>query len=161
MSPDKLVYMANQIGKFFSTQGSDQAVAGTLAHIKAFWDPRMRATIIAHFRAGGAGLDFGDASGRRETCGVSITRPTHPGAMRHSRGSPDERRIPRSYLTYGVVCAAISGSSVVTFPDVAPASCRRRRCTAKGAHPGYRLLLTPHMKGSGPVPTPDNSCRHA
>jgi formate dehydrogenase subunit delta len=57
MSPDKLVYMANQIGKFFSTQGGDQAVTGTLAHIKAFWDPRMRATIIAHLQAGGAGLD--------------------------------------------------------------------------------------------------------
>ena len=57
MLPDKLVYMANQIGKFFASQGPDQAVAGTLGHIKLFWDPRMRATIIAHLRRGGAGLD--------------------------------------------------------------------------------------------------------
>ena len=28
MSPDKLVYMANQIGKFFASQGDDAAVAG-------------------------------------------------------------------------------------------------------------------------------------
>ena len=57
MSPDKLVYMANQIGKFFATQGPEQAAAGTADHIKKFWDPRMRAAIIAHVAAGGAGLD--------------------------------------------------------------------------------------------------------
>ncbi len=53
----KLVYMANQIGKFFASQGEDQAVAGTLDHLKKFWDPRMRAQILAHLDAGGAGLD--------------------------------------------------------------------------------------------------------
>ena len=57
MSPDKLVYMANQIGKFFASQGPDKAAAGIAEHIAKFWDPRMRATIIAHFEAGGAGLD--------------------------------------------------------------------------------------------------------
>lgn len=57
MSLDKLVYMANQISKFFVSQGREQAAAGTADHIKKFWDPRMRAAIIAHFKAGGAGLD--------------------------------------------------------------------------------------------------------
>jgi formate dehydrogenase subunit delta len=57
VSPDKLVYMANQIGKFFTSQGPDKAVAGITEHIAKFWDPRMRATIIAHLEAGGAGLD--------------------------------------------------------------------------------------------------------
>jgi len=57
MSLDKLVYMANQIGKFFASQGQEQAVAGTADHIEKFWDPRMRAAIIAHLKAGGAGLD--------------------------------------------------------------------------------------------------------
>ena len=57
MSPDKLVYMANQIGKFFASQGPQQAVAGTADHIKKFWDPRMRAAILAHLQAGGQGLD--------------------------------------------------------------------------------------------------------
>jgi len=56
-SPDKLVYMANQIGKFFASQGADQAVAGTANHIAKFWDPRMRAAIFAHLKAGGAGLE--------------------------------------------------------------------------------------------------------
>jgi formate dehydrogenase subunit delta len=54
---NKLVYMANQIGKFFASQGQEQAVAGTADHIKKFWDPRMRAAIFAHLKDGGAGLD--------------------------------------------------------------------------------------------------------
>jgi formate dehydrogenase subunit delta len=57
MSPDKLVYMANQIGKFFASQGPDKAPAGIAEHIAKFWDPRMRAAIFAHLEAGGAGLD--------------------------------------------------------------------------------------------------------
>jgi formate dehydrogenase subunit delta len=56
MSANKLVTMANQIGTFFTSQGSGQAVAGTANHLKKFWDPRMRAEIIAHLRAGGEGL---------------------------------------------------------------------------------------------------------
>jgi formate dehydrogenase subunit delta len=57
MSLDKLVYMANQIGKFFASQGAEQAAAGTADHIRKFWDPRMRSEIVAHLKAGGAGLD--------------------------------------------------------------------------------------------------------
>ena len=57
MSPDRLIYMANQIGKFFAHQGHDKAVAGTAEHIRKFWDPRMRTAIFAHLDAGGAGLD--------------------------------------------------------------------------------------------------------
>ena len=57
MSPDKLVYMANQIGKFFQSQGHDKAVPAIADHIKKFWDPRMLAGIFAHLDAGGAGLD--------------------------------------------------------------------------------------------------------
>jgi formate dehydrogenase subunit delta len=54
---NKLVYMANQIGKFFASQGQERAVTGTADHIKKFWDPRMRAAIFAHLNDGGAGLD--------------------------------------------------------------------------------------------------------
>ncbi|HWA21043.1 MAG TPA: formate dehydrogenase subunit delta [Caulobacterales bacterium] len=56
MNPERLVYMANQIGKFFAAQGEDEAVAGTLDHLKKFWEPRMRAQIVSHLEAGGAGL---------------------------------------------------------------------------------------------------------
>ena len=57
MSPDKLVMMANQIGRFFVAQGPDQAAQGTAEHIRQFWDPRMRAAILEHLAAGGEGLD--------------------------------------------------------------------------------------------------------
>ena len=53
---DRLVYMANQIGKFFESQGHDKAVPGVAEHIRKFWDPRMRKSIFAHLDAGGAGL---------------------------------------------------------------------------------------------------------
>lgn len=56
-SPDRLVYMANQIGTFFRSQGEAAAVAGTAEHIKKFWDPRMRNAIFAHLDAGGEGLE--------------------------------------------------------------------------------------------------------
>ena len=53
----RLIYMANQIGKFFQSQGHDKAVSGVADHIRKFWDPRMRKAIFAHLEAGGAGLD--------------------------------------------------------------------------------------------------------
>lgn len=54
---DKLVYMANQIAKFFHSEGEQAAIAGTADHIAKFWDPRMRSQIVAHLQSGGAGLD--------------------------------------------------------------------------------------------------------
>jgi formate dehydrogenase subunit delta len=57
MSPDRLVYMANQIGKFFEYQRKDEVVRGIADHIKKFWDPRMRQAIFAYIDAGGDGLD--------------------------------------------------------------------------------------------------------
>jgi formate dehydrogenase subunit delta len=46
MSPDKLAYMANQIGRFFAHQPHDKAVAAIAAHILIFWDPGMRSGIF-------------------------------------------------------------------------------------------------------------------
>ena len=57
MQPDKLVSMANQIGRFFSTQRGD-AAAAVAVHIAKFWDPRMREALIDHLEAcHGRGLD--------------------------------------------------------------------------------------------------------
>lgn len=57
MSPDRLIYMANQIGRFFQSQGHDKAVPGIAEHIKKFWDPRMKRAIFAHLDAGSADLE--------------------------------------------------------------------------------------------------------
>ncbi|MFK8253779.1 formate dehydrogenase subunit delta [Ancylobacter terrae] len=54
---NKLVYMANQIGKFFVSQPRGHAMPGIAKHIRDFWDPRMRAQMEDHIAEGGAGLD--------------------------------------------------------------------------------------------------------
>lgn len=56
-SPDKLIYMANQIGKFFAAQGHDKAVVGIADHLRKFWEPSMREKILHHLGQGGEGLD--------------------------------------------------------------------------------------------------------
>jgi formate dehydrogenase subunit delta len=56
-TPEKLVYMANQIGMFFKTQDTDTASAKIAEHIRKFWDPRMRKAILDYVDAGGEGLD--------------------------------------------------------------------------------------------------------
>ncbi|MEZ5910896.1 MAG: formate dehydrogenase subunit delta [Paracoccaceae bacterium] len=57
MSPDKMVYMANQIATFFKSQPGDDQADRVAAHLRDFWDPRMRNQLLAHIKAGGKGLD--------------------------------------------------------------------------------------------------------
>jgi len=56
MSADRIDRMANQIARFFASRPEPEAVAGTEDHIRKFWDPRMRAALVAHLAAGGADL---------------------------------------------------------------------------------------------------------
>lgn len=55
MSPEKMVTMANQIATFFDSQPGDapEKIAG---HLRDFWEPRMRAQLLAYIQTGGAGL---------------------------------------------------------------------------------------------------------
>ena len=48
--------MANQIAREFAAQRPGVAVLATYDHLWHFWDPRMRAMILAHLDSGGAGL---------------------------------------------------------------------------------------------------------
>lgn len=57
MSPEKLVYMANQIGKFFAHQGEDKAAVGIADHLRKFWSPAMRGEIVDYVVQGRGGLD--------------------------------------------------------------------------------------------------------
>jgi formate dehydrogenase subunit delta len=54
---DRLVLMANQIGRFFASQKDEDPAEGVTAHLARFWDPRMRETIGAYLARGGQGLD--------------------------------------------------------------------------------------------------------
>ncbi len=51
------VRLANDIAAQFAHLDHDKAVAGVLAHLTTFWDPRMRAQLLEHVAAGGRGLD--------------------------------------------------------------------------------------------------------
>ncbi len=57
MAPDKLVYMANQLGKFFITQPRAAAAEQIASHLKMFWDPSLRRAILTHLDWGGPDLD--------------------------------------------------------------------------------------------------------
>ncbi|RJL18555.1 formate dehydrogenase subunit delta [Paracoccus siganidrum] len=57
MSPEKMVMMANQIATFFNTQPGDKAAENVAAHLRDFWEPRMRAQLKEYVAAGGAGLN--------------------------------------------------------------------------------------------------------
>ena len=43
----RLITMANQIARNFEALGPDHAVAATADHLVKFWDPRMKAQIVA------------------------------------------------------------------------------------------------------------------
>ena len=57
MSPDRLAYMANQIGKFFAHRPHDAAVAAIEDHLRKFWDKRMRTGILDGVDRGAVTLD--------------------------------------------------------------------------------------------------------
>ena len=56
MSPDKLIYMANQIAKFMESKKHDEGVALLASHINDFWEPRMRRQFFELVDAGGNGF---------------------------------------------------------------------------------------------------------
>jgi formate dehydrogenase subunit delta len=43
--------MANDIARYFASEPErEDAIAGIAAHLQRFWEPRMRAAIIAHVK---------------------------------------------------------------------------------------------------------------
>lgn len=54
---ETLIRMANDIGKFFRSQGEERAILGIANHVRLFWEPRMKKQIFEHLDHGGEGLD--------------------------------------------------------------------------------------------------------
>jgi formate dehydrogenase subunit delta len=73
---DKLVYMANQIARYFAAQPGEVAAVQTADHLKSYWAPSMRADIVRHLAAGGAGLSPVAAAA------VGVLRDAPAGSMR-------------------------------------------------------------------------------
>jgi formate dehydrogenase subunit delta len=53
---DRLITMANQIGDFFAPYPPERRAEGIRNHLRTYWDPRMRADLLAYIEAGGDGL---------------------------------------------------------------------------------------------------------
>ncbi|MBO0905434.1 formate dehydrogenase subunit delta [Jiella sonneratiae] len=75
MERDKLVYMANQIAKFFESAKEGARSKGVADHINKFWEPRMRTQLFER-------VDGGRTDGMHplvlEAMGA-IRRPETPG----------------------------------------------------------------------------------
>ena len=58
MNIDLLIKMANEISAYFAAEpDAEQAVRDVAGHLKRYWEPRMRAQMIAYFeQRQGAGL---------------------------------------------------------------------------------------------------------
>ncbi|MEN3791105.1 formate dehydrogenase subunit delta [Fulvimarina sp. MAC3] len=52
MERDKLVYMGNQIARFFETTPEGARSEGVADHINKFWEPRMRTQLFEKVDAG-------------------------------------------------------------------------------------------------------------
>ena len=52
MDQARLTYMANQIARNFAVRGDEAAAAATADHLGKFWDPRMKAAILASDQSG-------------------------------------------------------------------------------------------------------------
>lgn len=70
MSPEKLAYMANQIATAFARLADGEAEAAIAAHVDQFWDPRMRAGLLAQAETPDSGL-----SPRVRAAAALIRRP--------------------------------------------------------------------------------------
>lgn len=57
MSPDKLIYQANQIAWFFRSKAHEEGVAGVAEHINKFWEPRIRRQFFELIEAGDKEFD--------------------------------------------------------------------------------------------------------
>ncbi|MEQ1883859.1 MAG: formate dehydrogenase subunit delta [Bryobacteraceae bacterium] len=53
---ERVVHMANQIALFFAARPKEEAVTEVAAHLKNFWEPRMREQLARHIAEGGSGL---------------------------------------------------------------------------------------------------------
>ncbi|NLP62358.1 formate dehydrogenase subunit delta [Paraburkholderia sacchari] len=74
MKADHLIEMANQIGSFFdSLPDREEALTGIAEHIRKFWEPRMRRTLLAALD--GAGADAGaEQAGFTEIVAAALKR---------------------------------------------------------------------------------------
>lgn len=83
MDVERLVSMANQIGDFFAAYPAGQREEGVRNHLRNYWDPRMRAALLAHMAAtGGEGLHAHVLAGARLLDHAARERAAYAGPPR-------------------------------------------------------------------------------
>ncbi len=76
MKPERLVAMLNDIAAFFAADPDRaRAVAGVEDHVRRFWEARMTRDLLAHVRAGGAGLSPLAADAARRLAEAAAAEP--------------------------------------------------------------------------------------
>jgi len=56
MNVERLVAMVNDISAFFAAEAGPEAPAAVANHLQRFWEPRMRAEIVAAYRGNDAAV---------------------------------------------------------------------------------------------------------
>lgn len=75
MKIERLTTMVNDMAHFFAVEpDTDKAAAAVADHLRKFWEPRMRAQIIAHVNdTGGIGLEPLALAGVRHLAAIDRT----------------------------------------------------------------------------------------
>jgi formate dehydrogenase subunit delta len=79
MAIDRIVLMANQIGDFFAPYPPERRAEGIRNHLRTYWDPRMRAELLALVEIGGAGLAPHVVEGAKLLMDESHAKPGYYG----------------------------------------------------------------------------------
>lgn len=75
------VRLANDVAAQFHAYPPDVAAESVAAHLRSFWDPRMRTQLRAHIAAGAEGLDpLAVAAAARLDTGGRLAHTEDPGA---------------------------------------------------------------------------------
>ena len=86
MEIDTLIHMANRIGAFFEAQPDrDEGLDGVAEHLRRYWEPRMRRSLLAHIDSGPVPAPGAEALSPfvREAIArhrVGLTPDSHPAA---------------------------------------------------------------------------------
>ena len=82
MNVERLVAMVNDISAFFAAEAGADAPAAVAAHLRRFWDPRMRAQIIAALRDDPGGLRTLSTVGRAAIAELASSAERQSGSVR-------------------------------------------------------------------------------
>ena len=76
---ERILAMADDIGDFFAPYPPERAAEGVRNHLRSYWDPRMRAALLAAIEAGVAELPPHVVEGARRLIDESPDAPSYYG----------------------------------------------------------------------------------